>query len=445
MLAKQAAHRRFLALLLASLLYLTPVKRASGESFFDVKVMQYSEDDGRIEVFSPAILFQHEWSPRIGIRIDGVYNTISGASPTGAPPVPLTRVETIVESVQGGAAESFDDDHDDDDHDDDDDEDEEERNGRLLGISGPFHAATGATSVSAPASGPSRSTTTTREVPTGEYELPTADVEDTRMGANVELYGIAGAHHLSGKLSYSTEDDYESIGMALSDGIQIGESGTTLTLGGAYTQDRIDVIYLDARESKRTIDAIVGIHQIINARTVLQANYAVGKISGFLNDPYKVVELNGILVPERRPGDRDRQVAYVALTRSVDALRGVAEASFRRYDDSFDITGTTLSLAWFQRVGDGWIVRPRLRWHHQDAASFYDVRFSGEPEYYSSDYRVSELESLSYGVKLVWHSAGRISMDVGIDRYVQTGKDGVTFEDAYPAATVFTAGGRVWF
>jgi hypothetical protein len=69
MASKRGTHRNT-ALVLAAILYLTPVKRAAGETFFDFKVMQYSESDGRVEVFSPAFMFQHEWSPHFGIRID---------------------------------------------------------------------------------------------------------------------------------------------------------------------------------------------------------------------------------------------------------------------------------------------------------------------------------------------------------------------------------------
>jgi hypothetical protein len=218
-----------------------------------------------------------------------------------------------------------------------------------------------------------------------------------------------------------------------------------LTLGGAYTHDRIDVFYTDSQDTKQTIDAIFGVHQILDAKTVIQANLVLGTLSGYLNDPYKVVELNGELVPEKRPEDKDRQIAFVSLTRSIQSLRAAVEGSYRYYDDSFDITGQTVAFAWFQHLGKGWLVRPRVRWHDQSAASFYSVRFSGAPSYYSADYRVSALQSISYGLKLVWNPTPRLAFDVAYDIYEQEGKDNETFDEVYPTADVFTFGGRVWF
>ena len=72
------------------------------------------------------------------------------------------------------------------------------------------------------------------------------------------------------------------------------------------------------------------------------------------------------------------------------------------------------------------------------------MRFTGSPAAYSSDYRVSALNSLGYGLKLVFVPNARIQFDAEYLRYEQSGTDGVTPDDAYPAANVFIVGARIW-
>ncbi len=86
-----------------------------------------------------------------------------------------------------------------------------------------------------------------------------------------------------------------------------------------------------------------------------------------------------------------------------------------------------------------------VRWYSQSEADFYDVSFSGSPTYYSSDYRISALEALGYGVKLVWRPSSSWSLDIAAERYEQEGTDGITPQDAYPAANVLSGGVRLWF
>jgi hypothetical protein len=66
------------------------------------------------------------------------------------------------------------------------------------------------------------------------------------------------------------------------------------------------------------------------------------------------------------------------------------------------------------------------------------------PDVYSSDYRLSEFQSLSGGVKITCRVHKHVSIDAGYMRYVMQGLDS-TAPSAYPSANVFTVGARVWF
>jgi hypothetical protein len=269
--------------------------------------------------------------------------------------------------------------------------------------------------------------------------------DDTRYGLNLEVGSRLGRHTPAVQLSYSVETDYLSAGLALRDAMDFNQKNTTLLLGAALTYDLIQPVTDAPDETKITVDAMVGVSQVLDRRTLLSANLTLSHVEGFLSDPYKVVELNGVLVPELRPDSKDKQIVYVSLTRFVELLRGSAEGSYRYYRDSFGIDAHTLSLAWHQRLGRHFVLRPMVRYYVQSEADFYGVRFTGTPEYYSADYRVSALTALSYGLKFVWMPTERLSFDVSFDRYAQSGSDSETPDAVYPSANVIMGGARLWF
>ncbi|MCX7009015.1 MAG: DUF3570 domain-containing protein, partial [Kiritimatiellaeota bacterium] len=102
-------------------------------------------------------------------------------------------------------------------------------------------------------------------------------------------------------------------------------------------------------------------------------------------------------------------------------------------------------LTVYKKLGTDWIVRPMLRYYRQNAADFYAVRFSGAPDVYSADYRLSAIESLGYGLKLIWKPTKSLSFDVDVERYMQRGLDGITSSDLYPNATIVMVGATLWF
>lgn len=69
----------------------------------------------------------------------------------------------------------------------------------------------------------------------------------------------------------------------------------------------------------------------------------------------------------------------------------------------------------------------------------------GVPEFYSADYRLSALRTWSYGLKLTARLADQFSLNAQYMRYEMQGTDGITSRSAYPTANVVSAGASVWF
>lgn len=458
-------------LLLVAALSILPPRRVKAESFADTKVMYYFEGDDRISVFSPTAALQQEFPSGLTIKIEGIYNAISGATPTGAPPRARTITRTVTVPAPapapvpsgggGGSAPSVSRDRDEDDNDDEHESDSV--GGQILGgrSFGNFSALSAATPAPAPTPSPSPSggggggssgggggggggSTTTTTTTEGSAELPTADFSDERVGLNLSLSKRVGHHTPALQLSYSDESDYLSLGASLQDSVDFNKKNTTFTYGGAYTHDTLEPANGQPNGTKRTIDGMAGVTQVLTPTTLLTVNLVAGRVEGLLTDPYKVVELNGDLVPEKRPDNKTKMIGYLALNQFITPWDGSVELTLRHYTDSFGINAETVGVAWYQKIADRFVLSPRLRYYDQTEADFYAVTFSGSPEFCSSDYRVSALNAMSYGLKAIWAPNARCSFDLEYQLYDQKGSDGMTSQDVYPQANVIIAGVRIW-
>ena len=449
--------------LIATLSLTTPRKSAADDRL-DIKTLYYQESDGRMRVVSPTLLYEHELSTTMKVKLDGIYNSISGATPSGAPPLKTTTtyrtVTTATPPTSGNTYE--DDDRNDDRNDDREDEDDDKSRGKFRRIlhnyPGGYMAKAGATPAPRPAPTPSGggstssgggvNTTTVADskvVYDKAGKAPRAQVDDERFGVNLELTKVLDNHTVAAQISLSNESDYTSQALALRNSIDFNQKNTTLLLGVSYAHDVIDATTMESSETKDSLDGMIGVTQVLDKKTTFSINLTLGTADGFLTDPYKVVELNGSIVPEKRPDSRTKSVLFLALNRYVDSLNGAAELSYRYYDDSFGVKGQTFGFSWYQKLSPHWTLRPSVRYYTQTAADFYDIQFSGSPSYYSSDYRVSEMSAIGYGMKLIWFPTDKLSFDIAVDRYVQSGEDGITADDMYPEALSVMAGLRIWF
>jgi hypothetical protein len=268
---------------------------------------------------------------------------------------------------------------------------------------------------------------------------------------------------LTAGLANSRESDYISTGVSLTGTFEFNRKNTTLLAGIAGTGDDVRVFYQSDWARKRTHDLMVGVTQLLDPRTSVTANFSWGRQRGYLSDPYKLVQKDVELLPgffltrtfaENRPGERDKFVVLAALNRAVPVAHGALDAAYRFYRDTFGTAAHTLDLAWFQRLGERLIVKPSARYYRQSAADFYRYRWDGtdvvptdgpprpQGPFYSSDYRLSEMQTTTLGLKLVWEATSALHIDASYERYEMRGRDGVTARSAYPRANIWTLGAK---
>jgi hypothetical protein len=405
--------------------------QARGEDQVSYRHESYQEDNNRVRVETETALIKAVLAPWLDIKVTSVYDAISGATPSGAPaPNSFTLHPTgTTLSIPGTAITTF------------------KKSTSLDAVSG------------ASSSSSSRNVSTTA--------VPTGIMMDKRTAVDLSAGMTFGPHRIIPQFSYSEEIDYISYAGALNYELELNQKNTVLKAGWSHAADRIIPnanTFLQQQEFKNSDDFLVGVTQLLGPKTVLNANFTFGHAEGYFDDPYRGVIFDGTMpsgtrmdtltiYPEHRPAVRSKQVADISLTQAVTPLDGSVEASYRFYHDSYEIYGHTAGLAWFQKVGSFLVVSPSFRYYMQSAASFYGTIFSGDPvtdpsavpEFYSSDYRLSKMETFSLGIQATVKARDWLGFDLGYQHYIMRGLDGVTSQSAYPNANVFTIGATLWF
>ncbi len=264
--------------------------------------------------------------------------------------------------------------------------------------------------------------------------------DDTRLGVNVNW---TRSHSRTFRMNYgasvSVERDYEAYGGSLTLDKETSDRNFTFTAGIAGSYDTVfqssgqtpkplgDVEenngqpeFFDAG-NKRGYEGMLGISRVINRHTIAQFNYTIGSQEGYLTDPYKLIsktddagrEINRYY--EKRPNNRLRQTLYSSLVHRL-GNKNTIRLSYRFYWDDWDIKSHTIDYRHRRNLADGHYLEPHLRLYHQTAANFFyhSLKAGDLPEYASADYRLDEMNSLTLGAKYglpAWGGALRFRVE----------------------------------
>ena len=286
--------------------------------------------------------------------------------------------------------------------------------------------------------------------------VPLTTLTDHRRAFSLSLPVTFGIHTITPQFSMSQESDYHSLGIALNYALALNQKNTTLNAGIAHTPDRVrDDI--EVWESKVSDDFIIGVTQLLSPKSYITLDFTYGIENGYLADPYRSVMFlfpdpqtgsDPVLSTEVRPRRRTKEIPYISYTQFIDPLDGSLELGYRYFHDSYEISAHTLEATWHQKIGKHLVLSPGIRYYYQNAAFFYNVifqDFANAPQYYSSDYRLSNMETFTYTLNLDYRIAKHFAVDVGYQRYIMRGLDGITSQSAYPSANVYNVGGRILF
>jgi hypothetical protein len=299
-------------------------------------------------------------------------------------------------------------------------------------------------------------------VSSGKADL--SPIKDIRRAESIDLVTQFGRNTFTPGFSHSLESDYESYALSLNDAIDFNDKNTTLQLGFSHNFDSAlgdDNVSPRVWYGKQSTEGIIGISQLLSPKTIFTAAFTFGNDSGYLSDPYRraVIEDQSYTpafifsVPDKRPSHRNKEVAYTSLTYFVEPLNASVEGSYRFFHDSYGIFSHTVDLSWHQWLGTHLMLEPSFRFSEQSAADFYTTGFPAPfvlslitfnpvppPGIYSSDYRLSELYTLDYGLQATVLVNSHLRFIAGYHRYEMHGLDNVTVASMYPKANIFSIG-----
>lgn len=285
--------------------------------------------------------------------------------------------------------------------------------------------------------------TFTRPSGKGQYQINPGDTplddtfHDTRVQVDAQwTQPLFSDTRITSGAHLSKEYDYLSIALNTSLAWDFYNKNTTLSAGLSYAYDSIDpeggrpvvlssmvvdngqfsseqayqnafdATRLDGSDNKDTIDLLLGVTQVINRRTIMQFNYGLSQIDGYLTDPFKVVSLvdqQGFtqqLLYENRPDSRTRHNFYWQTKYAMDS--GVADVSYRFSTDDWDIDSHTIDSKLRFNLSNHSYIQPHFRYYQQSTADFYTPFLKQQdsvPEFASADYRIGEMTAYTLGVK----------------------------------------------
>jgi hypothetical protein len=305
-------------------------------------------------------------------------------------------------------------------------------------------------------------TPTGRPAPEGSDQVVLTEIHTRRKAWSGAYSEQIGNFNLSAGFAESREPDYVSLGWSVNALTDLNEKNTTLRVGVAGTDDRVEVFFEPAYLPKHTRSAIVGVTQVLDPLTFATVNVTLADADGYLSEPHKFVEKGIEILPnivleeafgENSPNERQSATLFASVNHAFPRVKGAVEANYRLYSDTYGIVAHTLGLSWLQHAGPRLMLEPELRYYQQSAARFYYYNLDdtaitpvrvpmGTAPYYTSDFRLSAEDDCTYGLKATFKVAERLQLVASYERFAMHGRDGVTPASAYPRAGITTLGAR---
>ncbi len=313
------------------------------------------------------------------------------------------------------------------------------------------------------------------DTPLEDLEWEFQHIEDERKVAVVTLEHEINDHTLSFEYAHSTEEDYVSNTVSLKWQAELFEKNTTITAGASFGFDEVRATpfttILDDR-NKDTYELTLGVSQLINTRTILDLTLGYGHSEGYLADPYRRISqtttrtvttpfgsfpvTDTFTEPENRPREQDRWVAKITGRHYFPTIDAALSGSYRFFANSDNLEGHTFELKWIQQVNPKLSVTPYFRYYQQSGADYYRPtltnsgidghgRNDGIGPFYSSDYRLSAFDAITYGFSASYELNDSLTLELQLERYEISGRNARTPDIFFPTANVISLGAQWTF
>lgn len=256
-----------------------------------------------------------------------------------------------------------------------------------------------------------------------------ASITDKRTAVAARFRHFFDKGTLTVEPSWSDEDDYTSQALTFQYEWDINNKNTTLVIGAGFADDQVWAEGQSFKNDRDGSSMFIGVTQILNATSLVQANLSFATESGFLNDPYKLVQVQDSIVADARPDEHAMVAGLLRYIRKVGNDSSI-HLTYRLFDDDWSIQSHTVEASWYSNFSNDWMLNPRIRYYTQDAAEFYGAYFVNlrDDGYYSSDFRLASYGSIMAGLTIGKTIAGNTRVDLGLEYYSRDGEYKMTGE-----------------
>jgi len=456
--------KSWLTLCLCLLLLIKTTKALADEDDqFDYRHSYYGEDDQRMTINTDSVYADVNLNSHFALTGDYVDDAITGATPTGAPPYSQWPHESYsgyynqaYNQLYQAAINN----------------DIGLYNGGYFSSYQAFTNYVAANNPQIPVQAASTASTNYNNMVNNpnfkKNSVELINLHDHRRAFSIGAPITFGINQFTPQISISKESDYHSYGMSYNDSVYLNQKNTVLTAGWSFDNDRVRDSTEVNWQGKISNDFFLGLNQILSSKSYITFGLTYGTEHGYLSDPYRYSILADYLQTagnyvtgssgwyDNRPRHRDKVTFDTSYILFITKLNGSIETEYRFFHDTSEIFAQTVGLTWHQKIGRYVVLSPLFRYYYQTAANYYYVvvpdtysvsasEYVPGPKFYSSDYRLSEMETFTFGLSLSYRIQKHISVDLSYDRYIMQGLDGVTSQTAYPSANILSAGFRILF
>lgn len=300
--------------------------------------------------------------------------------------------------------------------------------------------------------------TFTRPSGQGTYSINAGEIplDDTFKDTRFALSGsysrkLGRLNNLFVGSHFSGEHDYTSFGINGGISRDFNNRNTTVSVSASFSSDKIkpeggvpvpfgslplpseSIERIGPDETKKVYDALLGITQTIDSKTLFRINYSNSYSSGYLNDPYKIISVVQDeasadpgepvdFIYEKRPDSRSKQSVYTQVRRYLGG--NTIDFSYRFFWDDWGVESHTVDMFYNWSLKNGHSIEPHFRWYQQSAADFYVptlVDGNPLPEYASADYRIGKLTGLTFGLMYTLPLKNESALKFMAEYYTQFG------------------------
>ncbi|REL25960.1 DUF3570 domain-containing protein [Thalassotalea euphylliae] len=279
------------------------------------------------------------------------------------------------------------------------------------------------------------------------YRVTRVELEDTRKSTNAALtVRDEYRNEWTWGLSYSDEDDYQSLGGSFSYLVYLDKfKNRSMNFGISYLDDESLVFgtgYRTRTEEKLNLASIeIGFTQVISPTATLDIKVFANRDDGYLSNHYQTVlryvdintndnfEANEVFVAaDSRPDTRNAYGTKISGAYQYQPWL-TSQFSYRYYNDTWGIDSHTVEASIAYEVFDGFFINPKVTWYQQTPADFYrnpnqELPAFAPTGFASNDVRLGDYNAQTYSLAVSYQVSQHWQFDISATDYEQTNQFG---------------------